>query len=92
MRNGGPPMPWGGKSGRYALCRSKKEPAMNKQQAGTLMQERRPGALNRATELQRNNPGWSWLKCCSRAKLEWEQNRSPSLPNTTDEPPKVGSI
>ena len=52
---------------------------MNEQQTGFLMQERRPGAVNRANELQRKHPDWSWLKCCTKAKLEWDLARGPGV-------------
>lgn len=60
---------------------------MSEQQTEILANQRRPGALTIAKELQRKNPGWSWLKCCSRAKLEWEQKQRTSLPNTEGQRP-----
>lgn len=56
---------------------------MNEKQTGILMQERRPGAVNKAIELQRKNPGWTWLKCCTQAKLEWELVRRPGKSQNT---------
>lgn len=60
---------------------------MNERQTATLIQERRPGAANKAIDLQRENPGWSWLKCCSMAKQEFEKARRQLQPNTTIQRP-----